>query len=48
MATEGIEGTAKDYLIILVAALANALLYGVIGGCAWWICHFKSLSRSSS
>lgn len=35
MATDGIEGTRGDYLIVLMSIAANIALYAVLGSGAW-------------
>jgi hypothetical protein len=37
MATEGIEGTPRDYLFILISVAVNALLYSIVGSALWLV-----------
>jgi hypothetical protein len=39
MATEGAEGTAWAYLLLLISMCANGLLYGLVGSVLWWLKH---------
>ena len=40
MATDGIEGTARPYMFILMSVATNVLLYGVVGTAAWSVKYF--------
>lgn|SRR5215469_10430770 len=40
MATDGIEGTPRAYLFILMSVAANVLLYGVLGSVVWSVKYF--------
>ena len=40
LATDGIEGTPKAYVFILMAVVANVILYGVLGSAVWSVTHF--------
>jgi hypothetical protein len=39
LATDGIEGTPRAYLFLLMSVAANGVLYGVLGSVVWAIKH---------
>ena len=43
MATDGIEGTSKAYLFILMAVAANVVLYAVLGTIVWSVTYVFSI-----
>lgn len=45
MATEGIEGTPKDYAFISLSVLANVAAYALVGVAAWWLKQIASLAK---
>jgi len=45
LATDGIEGTPRAYKFVLMAVVANILLYGVLGSAVWSVRHFVSAKR---
>ncbi len=42
MATDGIEGTPRSYLFILMSVAANIVLYVVLGSAAWSVKYFAA------
>lgn len=40
MATDGIEGTPRAYVFILMSVAANVLLYAVLGSFVWSVKYF--------
>jgi hypothetical protein len=45
LATDGIEGTPRAYLFILMAMVANVILYGALGSAVWSLKHFVGAKR---
>jgi hypothetical protein len=45
LATDGIEGTPRAYLFILMAVVANVILYAVLGSAVWSVKHFMGAKR---
>ena len=45
MATDGIEGTPRDYFFVSLAVAANVVLYALLGIGGWWIKHLAGFAR---
>ncbi len=45
MATDGIEGTPRAYLFIILSVAANIVLYAVLGGIVWSVKHLAQKQR---
>ena len=47
MATEGIEGTPRDYAFVSISIVANVVLYGLAGAVLWGIKHLFRYSANN-
>lgn len=45
LATDGIVGTPRAYLFILMAVVTNVILYGVLGSAVWSVKYFVGAKR---
>jgi len=45
LATDGIDGTPRAYVFILMSIVANVILYSVVGSAVWSVQHFMSAKR---
>jgi hypothetical protein len=45
MATDGIEGSPSAYAFILMAVVANVILYSVFGSAVWLVRRFGTAKR---
>lgn len=45
MATDGIEGSAKDYLFMAIAIVGNGVFYSVIGSLIWVLKNISVVIR---
>jgi hypothetical protein len=45
MATDGIEGTPKAYLLVSLSVGANIVLYALLGSAVWWVKHLLTPAK---
>jgi len=44
-ATDGIEGTPRAYMFILLSVGANVALYTLLGTAVWWVKHLLTQAK---